>query len=106
MKSTLATHVFQIMFVGYTRFRFPVCHYPTCVVKASELHTILWSTIKKLHDWGFLVDYIMQDGGEETRQFIKSNFDGDELEKHYLSPNLVDPTCVVAHIQDFSHNMN
>ena len=47
----------------------------------------------------------MQDGGEENRQFIKSNFDGDELEKRYLSPNLVEPTCVVAHIQDFSHNM-
>jgi hypothetical protein len=40
----------------------------------------------------------MQDGGEENRQFIESNFDGDELERHYLSPNLVDPTCVVAHI--------
>ena len=105
MKSTLATHVLQVMFVGYTGYRFPVCHYPTCGVKASELHTILWSTIKKLHDWGFLVDYIMQDGGEENRQFMKSNFDGDELEWHYLSPNLVDPTCVVAHIQDFSHNM-
>jgi hypothetical protein len=25
---------------------------------------MLWSTIKELHDWGFLVDYIMQDGGE------------------------------------------
>jgi hypothetical protein len=30
MKSTLATHVLQVMSVGYTGFRFPVCHYPTC----------------------------------------------------------------------------
>jgi hypothetical protein len=67
MKSTLATHVLQVMFVGYTGLRFSVCHYPTCGVKASELHTMLWSTIKELHDWGFLVDYIMQDGGEENR---------------------------------------
>ena len=59
MKSTLATHVLQVMFVGYTGYRFPVCHYPTCGVKASELHTILCSTIKKLHDWGFFVDYIL-----------------------------------------------
>lgn len=47
----------------------------------------------------------MEDGGEESRQFKKSNFDRDELEKRCLSPNLVDTTCVVAHIQDFSHNM-
>ena len=104
--STLATHVLQVMFVEYTGFRFPVCHYPTCGVKASELHQILWSTIKKLHDWGFLVDYIMQDGGEENRQFIKSNFDADEFDKRYLSTNLVDRTCVVAQIQDCSHNTN
>lgn len=47
----------------------------------------------------------MQDGEEENRQFIKSNFDGDEFDRRYLSTNLVDTTCVVAHIQNFSHNM-
>jgi hypothetical protein len=41
VKSTVATHVLQVMCVGYTGLRFPVCHYPTCGVKASELHTII-----------------------------------------------------------------
>ena len=81
VKSTLATHVLHVMLVEYTGFRFPVCHYPTCGVKASELHRILWSTIKKLHDWCFPIDYIVQDRGEENIQFIISNFDGDELDK-------------------------
>ena len=61
--STVATHVLQVMCVGYTGLRFPVCHYPTCGLKASELHTIIWSTIKMPHDWCFLVDYIIQDRG-------------------------------------------
>ena len=73
---------------------------------ASELHIILWPTIKKLQDWSFLVVYIIQDAGEENRQFIKSNFDGDELDRCYLSTSLIDPTCVVAQILDCSHNTN
>lgn len=58
-----------------------------------------------LYDWGFYVDFIIQDGGQENRQFIKSNFSGDPLQHNYVSPNLVDPSREVAHIQDFSHNI-
>lgn len=105
MQVKLATHVLQIVFLGYTGFRFPVCHFPTTGVNASELHTILWSVMKKLYDWGFHVDFIIQDGGQENRKFVKSNFSGDPLEKKYVSPNLVDPSVEVAHVQDFSHNM-
>lgn len=107
LQASLATHVLQIVFIGYTGFRFPVCHYPTKGVSASELHTILWSVIKMLYDWGFYVDFIIQDGGQENRQFIKSNFSGDPLQHNYMyvSPNLVDPSREVAHIQDFSHNI-
>jgi len=53
--STLATHVLQVMFVGYHGLRYPVCHFPTCGIKVSELHTILWYIIEKLHDWDFLL---------------------------------------------------
>lgn len=67
VKANLASHVLQVVFVGYTGLRFSVCH-PTSGVKSAELHTILWSVIKKLHDWGFLVDF-MQDGGDQNRQF-------------------------------------
>ena len=105
MQARLASHVLQVVFIGYTGFRFPVCHFPTTGVTASELHTILWSVIKNLYDWGFYVDFIIQDGGQENRQFIKSNFTGDPLQLNYVSPNLVDPSRQVAHVQDFSHNI-
>jgi hypothetical protein len=54
-------------FMGFTSFRFTICHFPTAGIKASELSIIIWKAIEKLSDWGFSVDYIMQDGGEENR---------------------------------------
>jgi hypothetical protein len=105
MHAKLATHALQIIFIGYTGFRFPVCHFSTTGATASELHTILWSVVKKLHDWGFHVDFVIQDGRQENRKFVKKSFNGDPLEKNYVSINLVDPSMEVAHVQDFSHNM-
>jgi hypothetical protein len=105
VKQTLASEVIQVTFMGYTGFRFPLCHYPTGGVKSSELHIIIWDAIAKLSDWGFTVDFINQDGGEENRQFMRSNFDGDPVLKCYASPNLTNQTRSVVHTQDFSHNM-
>ena len=105
VQQTLATEVIQFTFMGYTGFRFPVCHFPTSGVKSSELHIIIWEAIAKLQDWGFTVDFILQDGGEENRQFMKSNFLGDPLDTDYTSPNLTDQTRTIVHSQDFSHNI-
>jgi hypothetical protein len=56
---------------------------------ASELSIIIWKAIEKLRDWGFSVDYIMQDGGEENRNFMSMHFRGNANEMLYGSPNLV-----------------
>ncbi|KAL3864406.1 hypothetical protein ACJMK2_006092 [Sinanodonta woodiana] len=53
VEQKLATEVIQIYFLGYTGFRFPICHYPTCSVKASELHIMIWDVIARLQDWVF-----------------------------------------------------
>ena len=101
----LATEVIQLSFVGYTGFRFPICHFPTNGIKASELNIIIWNTISKLSDWGFTVDYIMQDGGEENRSFMNMHFNSNPLLTNYGSQNLIDPTRNIYHTQDFSHNI-
>ncbi|XP_070575008.1 uncharacterized protein [Ptychodera flava] len=44
-------------------------------------------------------------GGEENRQFVKSNFQGSPLDSNYISPNLVDPSKTIIHVQDFSHDV-
>lgn len=46
----LASEVKQLTFVGFTGFRFPICHFPTRGIKASELSIILWNVIEKLSD--------------------------------------------------------
>ena len=105
VKPELATEVFQITFVGYTGFRFPICHFPTAGVKASDLHIIIWNCVSKLWDWGFHVDYLMQDGGEENRSFMMLHFADNPLNSNYGSPNIIVPGKTMFHIQDFSHNI-
>jgi hypothetical protein len=63
--------------------------FPTAGIKASELSIIIWKAIEKLSDWGFSVDYIMQDGGEENRNLMSMHFRGNANEMLYGSPNLV-----------------
>lgn len=77
VKQKLANEAFQVVFLGYTGFRFPVYHCPTAGISASELSIIIHSIIKELADWGFQTDFILQDGGEENRQFIKAHFQGE-----------------------------
>ena len=107
VQQTLATQVLQISFLGYTGFRFPIAHFPTDGVTASELYLIIWDLISNLQSWGFTVDFILQDGGEQNREFIKLHFENDldAQSKSYMSDNLVNYSRKVAHSQDFSHNV-
>lgn len=103
----LASEVLQVTFLGYTGFRFPIAHYPTNTVSAAELYGIIWDIISELQSWGFIADFILQDGGDQNRQFMKMHFeDENDAEcKNYLSPNLTNMSRKIAHSQDFSHNI-
>ena len=37
----LATHVLQLLFLGFGGFRFPIAHYPCTQALATELHVIV-----------------------------------------------------------------
>ena len=107
VQQTIATQVLQVSFLGYSGFRFPLAHYPTGGVTASELYLIIWDIISNLQSWGFIVDFILQDGGEQNREFMKLHF-GNEFDaqsKCYMSENLVNPLRRVGQSQDFSHNI-
>ena len=106
-KQELATDVLQIVFQGYTGFRFPVAHYPTDGVKACDLHCILWEVVSHLHRWGFNIDFIMQDGGRDNRTFIKDCFppQSPPMNSKYLVTNICSPDRMVALCQDYSHNI-
>ena len=54
-------------------------------------------------DFGFQVDYILQDGGEENRQFIKLQFLSDLRKASYESTNLLYFLIkTMVHCQDYS----
>ncbi|KAK3091321.1 hypothetical protein FSP39_018905, partial [Pinctada imbricata] len=107
VQQTLATEVFQVYFLGYTGFRFPVAHYPTGGITAAEIYILLYDIISALQSWGFFVDYVLQDGGQQNREFIKMHFKNEEdaEKKNFCSVNIVNPEQKLAHSQDYSHNI-
>ena len=101
----VANEVFQVSFLGYTGFRFPIAHYPTSGISAAEIYIIIYDVISKLESWGFHVDFILQDGGQSNREFIKLHFKNeiDATKINFCSENIVNPGNKIAHSQDFSH---
>lgn len=105
IQKKLATDVLQITFIGHTGFRFPIVQYPTDGVKASELYVIIWNVISGLQSWGFKVDFVMQDGGQQNREFTRLHFKDEPKVHKFLSESLVSPAEKVGFCQDFSHNI-
>ena len=68
---TLATHVLQFIFLGFSGFRFPLFHFPTNTATASELVMLFWKIVNLMQTFGFTVRYISTDGAQTNRDFIK-----------------------------------
>lgn len=99
---SLAHEVVQIIFQGYSGFRFPLFHYPTAGVKASELYIMINSTIAILHDYGFHIDYVMQDGGQGNRNYTSIVTD---LNRKFVVANPLTDQSAFVLCQDYAHNM-
>ena len=72
--------------------------------RAGELHVIIYQIVAKLYDYGFKIDFIMQDGGEENRHFVNSHFPDEPETFRYQTKNPVTLEPLLL-IQDFSHNI-
>ena len=70
---TMATHVFQIIFLGITGFRFPIAHFPVTEATASEIHCMIHRAVHCLSTWEFDVKYINMDGASANRAFMHLN---------------------------------
>ena len=66
----LATHVLQFVFLGFTGFRFPLFHFPTEQVSASELYLLLWKIVSILKTFGFSIKCISMDGAQTLLKFF------------------------------------
>ena len=96
----------QITFLGHTGFRFPIAHFACQGAKAHELYVVLWDVNSTLGEWGFQVQGILQDGGEQNRGFTKMLFPGeDPLKASCCVPNITNLSQKSVISQDFSHCM-
>lgn len=77
-EKTLATHVLQLVFLGFTGFRFPFAHFPSHTASGHELYLLVWKSVNMLSTYGFTVQYISTDGAQSNRDLFKiliPNFD-------------------------------
>jgi len=68
---TLATHVLQLVFLGFTGFRFPYAHFPSHNASGHELYLLVWKSVNMLSSFGFTIQYISTDGAQSNRDFFK-----------------------------------
>ena len=70
-EKTLATHALQLVFLGFTGFRFPFAHFPTTTASGAELYLLVWKSVQMLAMFGFKVRYISTDGAQSNRDLMK-----------------------------------
>jgi len=68
---TLATHVLQFVFLGFTGFRFPFAHFASTTASATDMYILLWKAVNMLSMFGFKIEYISTDGGQSNRNLLK-----------------------------------
>ena len=102
----LATHVLQYVFLGFSGFRFPICHFPTIQASASDLYILTWEVINMLQVFGFTVRYISTDGAQTNRDFARillGDFKSETVSTMKI-PNIYCPTNPpIVFIMDYSH---
>ena len=100
----LATHVLQLLFLGFGGFRFPIAHFPCTQATATDLHVILWSAVEMLSAYGFPVLYVNMDGAITNRQMHHIQFPiSSPSHQSFLAANPIPNQNKIAFIMDYSH---
>lgn len=71
-EKTLATHVLQFVFFGFTGFRFPFAYFPSHTASGHKLYLFVWKIVNMLLSFWFKVQYISRDGAQSNRDLSKS----------------------------------
>ena len=101
----LADHVLQLVFLGFSGFRFPIAYYPTYLAaSATDLNIIFWESVEVIESYGFEVYYTNMDGAITNRQFVDINFpQKNAKELNYGAQSPVNPQNSVFFVMDYSH---
>lgn len=96
----VGTHVLQIIFIGLTGFRFPLCHFVTDQIQAPELYTIFCDAVDLIERYGFQILYTCMDGAQCNRTFMHINM--HDSPDNYVTTSPCSLNNVVL-MMDFSH---
>ena len=104
----VATHVLQFMVRGLSqRLEYPVAHFATSTLTASQLYSMVWEVICKLESLDLKVMVITADGAAVNRKFFRmhlmpsrSNVSNGVV---YKTTNPFDPEREVFFISDVPH---
>lgn len=80
-------------------------HYFTDGVNESGLYMMKWNVISGLQSWEFKINFVMQDGGQQNREFTKLHFKDEPKVHKFLTKSLVSPVEKVGFCKYFSHNI-
>ena len=99
----LATSVVQIIFHGYTGFRWPVVFYSSTTANTYQLFNIIWHCISELEEYGFVVDYIMFDGASANRSLTNLMANVHPKLTNYTIKDVFDNNHLINIVQDIKH---
>lgn len=102
VKSTMGTHILQLLFLGINGFRFPFAFFITDTVQASEIYSLFWKAVAELYTYGFKVLFTCMDGAQANRTFMHICVGKEPKIFSTPSPCTSHPVILMM---DFSHVM-
>jgi hypothetical protein len=87
-ESVLASHVFQMEFLGYTGFIFPFASFPSHQAQSYNIYNLFWESINHLKARNFRVQFCLFDGAVANRPFLKMLFVGDPVDSDMEVTNI------------------
>ena len=99
----LATHILQIVYNGFTGFRWPVAYFPSKTATAYQIHKMFWEGVEILGQYGFTIDYCSLDGASTNRSFIQMHFPDNPRNSSYTTIDQYDQTHSITFMQDCKH---
>ncbi|KAK3107457.1 hypothetical protein FSP39_015012 [Pinctada imbricata] len=96
----LGNHILQLVFLGFTGFRFPIAHFVSDQIQAYDMYSLFWEATDKLQMFGFTCVYTSMDGAQCNRTFL--NMHVSTMQTTIVQNPCNYEECVVF-MMDYSH---
>ncbi|MEW8547333.1 MAG: hypothetical protein AB2693_27815, partial [Candidatus Thiodiazotropha sp.] len=80
-----------------------MAYFATNTATTHQLYLNVWEVVQEIEERGFLIDYVMMDGGSANRAFMSMLFTDDPRKEGFSTPNIFDFSRSVSIVQDIKH---